>query len=71
MTYHLQRCEVFLPPQVPPDLRSHGRQHIVRVHYDVNECVQKAKERRVTARSELDSEPHRHGHHSVVDNVQC
>ena len=41
---HLEVGEVLFPPDVAAVLGSHGRQHIVDVHYNVYEGVDKAKE---------------------------
>lgn len=41
---HLEVGEVFLPPDVAAVLRSHGRQHVVDVHHNVYEGVDKTKE---------------------------
>lgn len=46
--YHLQHGEILLPPEVLLYLRSHGGQHVVRVHDDVHEGIQQAEERAVT-----------------------
>lgn len=42
--YQLQRCEVFLPPQVLLHVRADGCQAVVRVHDDVDEGVHQADE---------------------------
>lgn len=38
-THHLHVGDVLLPPQILLELRSHGRQQVVRVHDDVHERV--------------------------------
>lgn len=37
--YHLQRGDVFFPPEVLLILRQDGREQIIRVHDDVHETV--------------------------------
>ena len=68
--YHLDSGEVLLPPQVLLVLRSQRRHQVVRIHDDVHERVEEAEERGVTAWGELDSEPNRHWHYSMVDHVE-
>jgi len=41
--YHLESCEVLLPPDVLLVLWSHCRNHVVKVHDDVNKCVEQCK----------------------------
>lgn len=41
--YHLESCEVLLPPDVFLVLWSHCRNHVVKVHDDVNKCVEQCK----------------------------
>lgn len=67
---HLQGGEVLLPPQVLLELGSEGREQVVRVHHDVDERVEQTEEGAVATGSELDAEPHGHGHASVVNDVQ-
>lgn len=52
-------------------MRSHRREHVVRVHNDVHEGVEQAEEGGMAAGRELHSEPDRHRHHSVVNDVEC
>lgn len=42
--HQLQRCQVFLPPQVLLHVRADGRQPVVRVHHNVDEGVDQADE---------------------------
>lgn len=51
-------------------MRAHGCQHVVRVHNNVHESVEQAKERGVTAGRELYAEPDGHRHHAVVYHVE-
>lgn len=67
---HLQAGEVLLPPEVLLELGSEGREQVVRVHYDVYEGVEQSEEGTVATWSELDAEPHGHGHATVVNDVQ-
>lgn len=67
---HLQGGEVPLPPEVLLELGSEGREQVVRVHHDVDECVEQTEEGTVATWSELDAEPHGHGHASVMNDVQ-
>lgn len=41
---HLHSGQVLLPPQVGPDLGTHGGQEVVPVHDDVDEGVQESSE---------------------------
>lgn len=43
-TYDLQFGHIFLPPQVFLVLRTHGRQHVIRVHANVHEVIQDIRE---------------------------
>lgn len=43
-SYHLQRCQVFLPPQESLILGSHCGEQIVCVHHNVHERVQQTEE---------------------------
>lgn len=45
--YHLESCEVLLPPDVFLVLWSHCRNHVVKVHDNVNKCVEQCKKRAV------------------------
>lgn len=47
-----------------------GGQQVVRVHDDVDEGIQEAEERAVTAGGEFNSEPDRHRHTTVMDDVK-
>lgn len=67
---HLQGGEVLLPPEVLLELGSEGGEQVVRVHHDVDEGVEQTEEGAVATGSELDAEPHGHGHASVVNDVQ-
>lgn len=69
-THHLHHGQVLLPPEVLLHLGSHGGQHVVGVHDNMDEGVQETEEARVATGSELDAPPHRGGHNSVVDDVQ-
>lgn len=55
--HHLQKCQVFLPPEIGLHLWSDCGKHIVEVHDDVNEDVEEAEEGRVAAWRELDAPP--------------
>lgn len=68
---HLQYGQVLLPPQIFLHFWSHGGQHVVRVHDDVNECIQKTKERTMTARREFDAPPNGCWHQTMMDHMQC
>lgn len=46
--YHLQSGQVLLPPEVFLVLRTHGGEHVVGVHHDVDEGVEQAEEGAVT-----------------------
>ena len=46
---HLEDGQVLLPPEVRLQPRAHRCQQVVRVHHDVDERVQEAEERAVTA----------------------
>ena len=70
MSYHLEGGEVFLPPDELLVLGSHGGDHVIKVHDDVDERVEQAEEGRVTAGSEANAEPHAHRHDTVVHHVQ-
>lgn len=48
-THHLQSGKILLPPEVLLHLRTEGSEKIIGVHHDVNEGVEHAEERRVTA----------------------
>lgn len=67
---HLQGGEVLLPPEVLLELGSEGGEQVVRVHHNVDEGVEQSEEGAVATGSELDAEPHGHGHASVVNDVQ-
>jgi len=67
---HLEGGEVFLPPDELLVLGSHGGDHVIKVHDDVDERVEQAEEGRVTAGSEANAEPHAHRHDTVVHHVQ-
>lgn len=67
---HLQGGQVLLPPEVPLHGGPESREQVVRVHDYVHERVQEAEEGAVPAGGELHPEPHRHGHHPVMDHVQ-
>lgn len=69
-TYHLKSGEIFLPPNEFLVLRAHGSHHVVKVHDDVDECIEQTEESRVAARCETDAEPDAHGHNTMMDNVQ-
>lgn len=47
---HLDGGEVLLPPQILLVLRTEGCEEVIAVHDDVDECVDHAEERRVSAR---------------------
>ncbi len=49
---HLERGHVLLPPDVLLVFRAHGGDHVIEVHEDVDERVEKTEERRVTAGDE-------------------
>lgn len=66
---HLERGQVFLPPDVLLVFRPHGGHHVVEVHDDVNECVQESEERAVATWGEFHAHPDTHGHNSVMNNV--
>lgn len=68
--YHLEGGEVLLPPDVLLVFRTHRSHHVVEVHHDVDERVQKSKERAVTTWRKLEPEPHGHGHDAVVYHMQ-
>lgn len=68
--HHLDEGQVLLPPQILLHFGSHGGQHIVGVHQNVDECVEEAEERAMAAGRELHSPPHRGWHQSMVDDVQ-
>jgi hypothetical protein len=38
-SYHLEDGQIFFPPQVFLHFWSHGGEHIVGVHNNVNECI--------------------------------
>lgn len=61
---------MLLPPDVLLEAGSHGGQHVVRVHDDVDEGVDDADERAVPAGVVLGGSPGDHGHHGVVVHVQ-
>lgn len=50
--HQLQRCEVFLPPQVLLHVWANSCQAIVRVHHDVDKGVHQADEERCRASPE-------------------
>jgi len=68
--HHLQGGQVLLPPEVLLVLWTHGREHVVGVHHDVDEGVEQAEEGAVATWGELNAEPDRHGHAAVMDDVQ-
>lgn len=67
---HLEVGKVLLPPNETAVFGSHGRQHVVDVHHNMHEGVDKTKESAVSTCSELDAEPDTHGHTAVVDDMQ-
>lgn len=69
-TYHLEGREVLLPPDVLLVLGSHGGNHIIEVHDNVDKGVEQAEESRVTAGCEADAEPNAHGHDAVMDHME-
>lgn len=69
-THHLQTGQVLLPPDELLVLGSESGDQVISVHDNVDESVEQSEEAAVTAGGELDSEPHRQRHHSVVNNVQ-
>lgn len=68
--HHLEGGQVLLPPDELLVLGSHGGHHVVEIHDNVHERVQKAEEGRVAAGSEAHAEPDAHRHDAVVDHVQ-
>ena len=62
--------EVLLPPDVLLVLGSHGGDHVVEVHDDVDESVEEGEECRVAARGELQAHPDGEGHDSMVNDVE-
>lgn len=54
---HLDGGEVLLPPQILLVLGAEGREEVIPVHDDVDECVDHAEERRVSAREKLQAPP--------------
>lgn len=69
--HHLKNSQVFFPPQILLHFWSHRGEHIVRVHHNVDKCIQEAKERTVTARREFNAPPNGNGHNSMVNDMQC
>lgn len=43
-TNNLERCEVLLPPDVFLIFRAHCRDHVVKVHNNMNERIQQSEE---------------------------
>jgi len=54
--HHLQGGQVLLPPEVLLVLWTHGREHVVGVHHDVDEGVEQAEEGAVATWGELNAE---------------
>lgn len=54
---HLQDRQPFLPPQIFLHVWTHCCEHVVKVHNDVNESVDKSKERAVSAGHKFNSPP--------------
>jgi hypothetical protein len=52
-----QYGEIFLPPQIFLHMRTHGGEHVIKVHNYVHKCVDKAKEAAVTASRKFDTPP--------------
>lgn len=69
-TYHLEGSQVLLPPDVFAHNGTHRSQHVVGIHDNMDEGVEKAKEGGVSTGREFDAEPNGHRHHAVVDHVQ-
>lgn len=69
-TYDLAEGQMLLPPQVLLHVRSHGGEHVVRVHEDVDEGVDQAQERAMATRKVLDANQAADGHQRVVVDVQ-
>lgn len=55
--HHLQCRHVLFPPGVLLVAGSHGRQHVVQVHADVDEGIEEAEERGVTSSNKTCSNP--------------
>lgn len=68
--HQLQRCEVFLPPQVLLHVRADGRQAVVRVHDDVDEGVHQADEEGLSSGQIFDSRPPVEDHGGMVVHVK-
>ena len=67
---HLKRSQVLFPPQILLVLRSHGRQHVVEIHDDMDTGVEKSKEGSVAAGQETGAGPDREGHDAMMDDMQ-
>lgn len=61
---------MLLPPQVLLHVRSHGGEHVVRVHEDVDEGVDQSQEGSMATRKVLDANQAADGHQSVMVDVQ-
>lgn len=69
VTNHLQSSEVLFPPDILLELRSHGGDHVIKVHDDVYKSVKKSEEGAVAARGKLHAHPDRRGHDAVMNDV--
>lgn len=45
LSHHLETRKIFLPPQVFLVLRSHAGEQVIRVHHNVNSCVEQSEKR--------------------------
>lgn len=68
--YHLDNCQVLLPPKVFPDIGSQCCQTVVSVHDHVDSAVDERKECIVSSCTELESDPNTPSDESMMYNVK-
>lgn len=69
-TYNLEECQVLFPPQVLLHVRTHGGQHVISVHEDVNEGVDKAQQSSMSAGKVFNANKSADRHECVMIDVQ-
>jgi len=68
--HHLQCSQMLFPPEILLISRSKCSHHIIKVHDDVDERIEKAKEGGMATGKESGSGPHRHRHNAMVNYVK-
>lgn len=69
--HHLERGEVFLPPNILLVFGTHRSDHVIEVHHNVDKGIEQSKESAVAARGKFHSHPDGEWHASVMDDVEC